>query len=355
VAVTTAGHPSPWWPYILLFGLALLGGIGYVAWQPDSKPGESAEVAADTAPQAPDAAEAAEYFITEPAVLPSAGEAHEHPPGPVIADRWHQTSDGSRVPALMGMTHVGMSHRGYMERPVQDAPPLVKIGMLVACEPVDPASSGTELRAKFAAFLDSPAVRQLIRSVTNVEPGMSWRNLAGNGPRSLEAALTAGEDPLKGVPAASVLFQPPTPGDSLYGRNGRAATLLFYLEPRAANGQVPPASNLAAWLERFRQALAIPEAFADFLAKDLALATSDDPPAQLGIWLQSNQTLATMIDTQGLQTLPGSWSSNQFIGWALAAPDGAPANETARDLIVQLCEYTLHLDAYEHVLAELDI
>jgi hypothetical protein len=54
-----------------------------------------------------------------------------------------------------------------------------------------------------------------------------------------------------------------------------------------------------------------------------------------------------MVDTEALRTLPGSWPSNQFIGWAVTAPDGGQAEKTARALVIQLCEYTLHLDAYE--------
>ena len=67
--------------------------------------------------------------------MPQATEAAEPPPEPVITDRWRHTSDGGRVPALMGMTHTGVTHRAYIERPSQDAPPSVKIGMLVACQP----------------------------------------------------------------------------------------------------------------------------------------------------------------------------------------------------------------------------
>ena len=59
-----------------------------------------------------------------------------------------------------------------------------------------------------------------------------------------------------------------------------------------------------------------------------------------------------MVDTRGLPTLPGSWPSNQYMGWAYAATDGDPAGETARDLLIQLCEYTLHLDDFEHAIAE---
>ncbi|MGD0043541.1 MAG: hypothetical protein ABSE84_24565, partial [Isosphaeraceae bacterium] len=81
-------------------------------------------------------------------------------------------------------------------------------------------------------------------------------------------------------------------------------------------------------------------------------ATSNEPSAQLGVWLQSYQPLTVMVDIDGLQMLPGSSPSNQFIGWTFADPDGKPAAGAARDLIVQLCEYTLHLDDFERVLAE---
>ena len=223
-----------------------------------------------------------------------------------VTDRWYHTSDGGKVPALMGLTHTGMWHPGYNGRQPQETPPSVKIGMLVACQPIDPASSGTELRAKFLAFLNSSAVRTLVEGLTTVSPSTSWKNLAGHGPRTLEAALTPSENPMDGVPVASALFLPPTAGEQLYGRNGRSATLILYVEPRTAEGQVPAPSDLLTWSRRFCLALAVPRAFADFLDGDLRLATSNDPSAQLGIWLRSYQPLTVMVDIDGLRVLPGS-------------------------------------------------
>lgn len=55
-----------------------------------------------------------------------------------------------------------------------DEPPSIKIGMLVACRPIDPSSSGTGLRAKLAAFLGSAAVRELIGALTYV---LSWATI----------------------------------------------------------------------------------------------------------------------------------------------------------------------------------
>lgn len=269
---------------------------------------------------------------------------------PAITDRWYHTSDGGKVPSLMRLTHTGLFHPAYGIRQQQETPPSVKIGMLMACQPIDPAGSGTELRAKFLAFLSSPSVMSLIAELTHVGPGMSWQNLAGHGPRTLEAALTASAEPLDGVPAASALFLPPTAGEELYGRDGHTATLILYVEPRTADAEVAPPSDLATWSHRFTQALAVPGAFADFLDTDVGLATSNDPPAQLGVWLQSREPLTVMVDISGLRMLPGSSPSNQFIGWTFAGDSGKSATGVARDLIIQLCEYELHLDDFEKAL-----
>ena len=271
-------------------------------------------------------------------------------PGPVVTDRWRHTSDGGKVPALMSLTHVTMFHPGCGGRQPQDPSPSVKIGVLVACQPINPARSGTELRANFLAFLESEPMRNLIAALTSVPPDSSWKSLAGNGPRTMEAALTTGQDALGGVPLASALLLPPVAGESLYGRNSESATLIIYTEPRAADGQTPSASDPAAWEQRFELALAMPGAFAQFLAKDLDLDTSDDPPAQLGVWLQSYGPLTVMVDTRGLKTLPGSSPSNWYTGWAFAAPDGKSGQQTARDFLIQLCEYDLHLDGFEQTL-----
>src|SRR5712691_3333007 len=274
------------------------------------------------------------------------------PESPSMAtDRWHHTSDGGKVPALMRLTHMGVSHPSYGSRQAQDEPPSIKVGVLVACRPIDPSSSGTGLRAKFTVFLNSPTVREFIGALTDVAPGASWKSMAGHGLRTLEAVLTADENPVEGVPVATALFLPPTAGGSLYGRDDRAATLLLQVEPRTGDGRVSPASNLAVWHWRLSLALALLCGFADFLARELGLGALGDPPAQFGVWLKSYQPLTIMVDTQGLRTLPGAWPSNQFIGWAFADPDGDSIADTARDLLTQLCEYTLHLDGFEEKLS----
>jgi hypothetical protein len=270
---------------------------------------------------------------------------------PAITDRWHETSDGGKVPALMRLTHTSVFHPAYV-RPTNEAPPFVKVGMVVAYLPLNPPVSGTELRAKFLTFLSAPAVSDLVRSLTTVAPSASWKSMAGHGPQTLEAALTISQDPLAETPIASAVFLPPKADESPYARNGRAATLLLYIEPRTTSGEVPPPSRLPIWTRRFRLALDVPRAFADFLSEELRTVTLNDPPAQCGIWLQSNQPLTLMVDTEGLRVLPGSSSSNWFMGWAFAEADGSSVVETARNMIEHLCEYQLHLDGYEHSITD---
>jgi hypothetical protein len=268
------------------------------------------------------------------------------PLGPI--DRWTRTSDGFKVPALMRLTHGGVSHPGYMSRQPQDEPPSVKMSMLVPCRPIDPSGSGSEMRAKFVAFLSSAPVRELTGALTDVSPVASWKSLVGNGRRTLEAALTFSDYPMEGVPVAYARFLPPVAGESLYGRDSQAATLILYVEPSTREGRLPPPSDLATWHHRFALALAAPGHFADFLAEELGLSGPGVPSPQLGIWLESRQRpLTTMVDTQGLRTLPGAWPSNQFIGWAFATPDGGTIADTARDLLTHLCEDELHLDGFE--------
>lgn len=333
-----------YWPYWILTAMILVGTVLYLLGhdRPAAEAQPAGEVDLDGISGLPVVDQAA-----------AAAEVPAVTAGPVITDRWRHTSDGGQVPALMGLTHTVMFHPGYSGRQAQDAPPSVKIGMLVACEPIDPMASGSELRAKFAAFLATDAVMTLIGSLTHVDRGMSWKSLAGNGPRTLEAALTAGEDVLAGAPVASALLLPSVAGESLYGRNGQSTTLILYVEPRTAHGQIPPASGLASWYERFDLALAMPAAFAEFLTKDLGLGTSDDPPAQLGVWLQSYHPLTTVVDTQGLRTLPASYPSNWYSGWAFASLDGKSGTDTAGDFVSQLCEYTLHLDSFQQRLDEI--
>jgi hypothetical protein len=243
-----------------------------------------------------------------------------------------------------------MNHPGYRGQS-QDRGPSIKIGVLVGCQQIDTTSSGSALRAKFVGFLNSPAMRELIGSLTHVAPEAAWTSLAGHGVRTLEAALTVGSNPMEGVPVASALFLPPT-GEALYGRPERTATLVLYIEPRTAEGEVPPAAELATWHRNITLALAAPGAFADFLSKSLGLGTFRRPPRAVRHLVGKPPA----VDGHGRHRRPahaaGLLPIEPVHGLGLRRPDGTSASEVARELLVQMCEYSLHLDDFESALPE---
>jgi hypothetical protein len=69
--------------------------------------------------------------------------------------------------------------------------------------------------------------------------------------------------------------------------------------------------------------------------------------------LQTPRAIAEVVDTEGLEPLPGSQQSNQFIGWAIADPGGESAAAVAVEMVRQMCDYALCLDGYEPVLEAL--
>lgn len=82
VAAVTSGHPQPWWPYVLLFGLIALGALLYLIGQRHPRTGASGSTTADTATGKDDTPTAT---TTRPAPvadgIPAPAEAPSHPTG----------------------------------------------------------------------------------------------------------------------------------------------------------------------------------------------------------------------------------------------------------------------------------
>jgi hypothetical protein len=269
-------------------------------------------------------------------------------PRPPATERWRHTSDGVEVPELMRITHVGMSHPGYMQRPPGAKPPTVRVGTLVACSPLGSQPATSELRSRFLSFLSWAPVMGLISPMSHIDPGTSWTAWAGRGRFNFEAVLTDGNEDK--APAASALLLLPEEGKSQYGRDARLAELVLDIELRNPDGGQPSPVNLAAWHDRFTRVLQLPAELVRFLAEDLNLTASDDPPAQAGVWLTASASIQEMVDVETLRTLKGTMPSPQFIGWALADPGGDTAEGAAAGWLTEMCDNTLHLDGYEAAL-----
>jgi len=269
---------------------------------------------------------------------------------PARTDLWRVTTDGFEVPALMRIKDTAFSHPGYMRQMAGgQEPPSMRIGALVACEPLGAEPSASDLRRLFLRFLDRPDVMLVIRSLGHVDEGLRWKTWGGRGRINLEAALVGDEGD---APVASALMLLPEPGMSAFGRDPRFAQLVLHIQPQSAGGGPPRPAGLEEWHRLFEYALYIPKTLADFLTHGLQLSTTAEPPAQAGIWLNAPE-IQQLVDLEDLTPVAGTQPVPWFMGWAIADESGSPPDEVAVELLRQMCDYTLHLDQYEQVLGSL--
>jgi hypothetical protein len=233
---------------------------------------------------------------------------------------------------------------------LQGRAPFVRIGVCVACEPISQDASSSAIGTSLVKFLSRDPAAGLTLSLTDAGDH-SWVRLAGHGALRLEAILGDPDD--SDAPVASAMLLPPVTGMQMYGRADGIACLWLHIEPRRPEGALAPPASLPTWHERLQRAVSLGAGFAEFLALDLGLTTSDDPDARVGVMLNAVQSMAELVDIGSLRTLPGATPSSQFLGYAIADPTGKSVPSVARSMLGQLCEYTLNLDNFETVLASL--
>ena len=274
-----------------------------------------------------------------------------HPVATVVSNRWRLTTDGGQVPVLMQLRSNAMSHPGYASLSVTgNPPPSMRIGVVVACEPLGSSPSTSTIRANFLSFLHRQPVNDVLAELTTVNPDDRWTPWDGHGRFNFGAVLGSGDET---APVAWARLLLPQADTLSFGYDPRSAVFILHVYPRGPNGNPAPAANLASWHNRFVRALAIPGAQAAFLTQDLGLAATGDQPAQAGVYLDAPHSMTELVDTQDLSSLPGSPASSWFMGWAISSPDGQQAPELAREWLVQMCDNTLHVDAYESYLENL--
>jgi hypothetical protein len=267
-------------------------------------------------------------------------------PPPAQTSLWRHTTDGAEVPSLMRITHKSFSHPGYMRSAgAGEKAPSMRIGTLIASDPLGPTLSTSMLAARFLTFLTRQPVLDLVSMMTTINPGATWQRLASPGRLMLEAAMMT--DGQEEAPVASAMLLLPEPKMSHFGSDPRCAEFILHIEPRDSAGRLTPPLALNLWLDRFARALAIPGELAQFLTADLGLATAAEPPAKFGIWLDAPRSIGDLVHFADIRQLPGSALSNQFIAYAIADPNGKSAKNIAEDIITQLCDFTLHLDNWE--------
>ena len=218
LVATVPTHVRVYWPY-WLFLAAVLVGVGlYFAGQERSPASDQ-----DAAPLSP----------------PTGQQA-----GPAVTDRWRPTINEVSSEMLQ-LQNNGMSHPGYTSRPSENLPPSVRIGMSVACSPLDPATPTTsEVRARFLSFLGQPPVMDLVRELTTLSDGLAWRARDDN-PRHNFAAILSLPD-TEEAPVAWARLLLPEEMTRRYGRDFRMLPISCSTPSRdqlMAVGFPPPASS----------------------------------------------------------------------------------------------------------------
>lgn len=142
-------------------------------------------------------------------------------------------------------------------------------------------------------------------------------------------------------PIGSAILNVPVDGRDLFGRNSNAATLWLNFEPDLSEAPF----SLVSWYRFFIQAMPLVDALVDLLCHGFGLKCWDQPAARIGFMLQTpGAWLTKLVDASDLATLAGANPHNQFLGYAIADASGKPADDIARALIRQICDYGLQVE-----------
>ena len=303
----------------------------------------------------PDSANRDKNDQPEPGPYDAADDDDEMPedppprqPGPVFTDRWRNLPNGNGFPALMETGRHTITHPGYRD---DNKPPSIQTAALVACSPLGSAPGTSQIRASVLAFLNAPAISTLLAGATSVPEDTAWTVWDDRPRRNFSAVLTGSDQQAAPVAWARLILPQAEP--SFYDQAPRSAQLVLHVYPRTPEGHPGPPADLPTWHCRIARVLALPGALAEFLARDLHLTTTDDPPAQAGICLDTPRTITELVDPQDLLAVPGSSVVPWFRGWAVAEPDGQLPTGLVHDWLTDMCDNTLHVSDYEHILETL--
>jgi hypothetical protein len=273
-------------------------------------------------------------------------------PRSAFTELWRHTTNGHEAAGLMMMRQKGFSHPGYMRSTTEERSPFVRIGILVACDPLGEAPTTSDLRDNFLSFLRRPPIWNLVKGLTYVGDNLSWRSYASNGRFLNEAVLTYSDDQEE-APVAAAMMVLNEAGMPRYVHDSRYAELVLHIEPRDRDGNAAALAGFKVWYDDLIRALAVPMAFALFLNQDAQVSTYDDPPVQLGVQIEAYRSISELIDAGPLHPVAGSWQSNSFLGYMIADRDGKQSGDASLDLLRRVCDHALHLHGYESELASL--
>lgn len=272
-----------------------------------------------------------------------------------MTGRWRQPKgDAESAPLRNGIRDNQINHPALTRRvPPNDEPPSMRIGMRIACSPIESERPATpELRRALKRFLARPAVTDLIADFVHVD-NLAWGSWGTSARNNLAAVLTDGNEDV--APPAWARLLLPDPTLPLPWRDPLCADFLVHIEPRARNGEPTALADLIAWHRRFASAFVLFDAVTRYMLEgDLRLTTDKEPSGKLAVWLETPRDLTQLVDVERHDRVAGTQVSRWFHGYAVADDTGARSTVVAAQWIRQLCDDALHLDDYEQVILALD-
>ena len=267
-----------------------------------------------------------------------------------MTDRWREPRDEDERRALYnGARSNAISHPYFFPDSSGKQRPSVRLGLRVACSPLEPSHPATsDIRRAWAHTLSTGPLGQVVSDLTQTE-NRRWIPWDSHGRITFTAVLAADEE--DAAPTAWARFSPAYPDYALAGKDPCCADLVLYVEPRDRHGNAAAAVDLTRWRRRFAAFLdALDSVVAQLLVGELGLDVSSQPATKAAVWLNAGPDLTALVDTTDVRRLPGSTTSNYFGGYAVADPTGLTAPRFATDWIRHLCDDALHLDDYEALL-----
>lgn len=260
-----------------------------------------------------------------------------HKAAPLVVNRWLYTTDGSKTPATRIAMDISLRGTAASGKLQDGQPPWIRVTITMACSEIDTDADPELTYLNFRATLEEPLASRMISDLTTVPQYASWQ-LSSASPGIIEACLGNYEHADQAVAAARLELPCGVPR---YGRDGRCATMILHIELHdPASAKLPE-----FWTGFIERALWLPTSLAKLL-ESLELSTSGEPPAQLGVMLQSPVDLADLVDITFLHPIRGSQGrASQAIGFFIADPNGRSAEQSAQLMIRDMLLYSLKTTA----------
>lgn len=264
-------------------------------------------------------------------------------PVSTIWNHWRYTSNGFESGQMMTTLQKSPSLPGT-PMAGEEKYSSIKIGVIIACDPLGSVPGTSQLRDEFIVFLRHAPISTFMTEVLSEYIGGAWEIASSNGRLSNAAVFTPHDQHNYLAWALLILREDDNPS---FGSDPRYAELIVQVELRAENGSSAPVKNFSAWHNVLLQTLTIAPAFAKFLSDQAKVLVYNEPPAQVGVRFEAPMRLSEMIDRERIASIPGTPESRSFPGYLIATQSGEAASDAVSDLLRGVADHAMHLHGYE--------